>query len=172
MSEVVTEQNQAQSSSKKDLVASALARGLSPADAAKAAGCHIGYAHVIAREQKASTLDVETPDDSENRKDSPFPSRHAIAEHIWPCAMERAGGRYKIGDERFANAARAALEAADCFRSTARGRWTELVRWAVIIWRPVWRDYAARGRVIRNVAVSAESAAMAMSAAQKYLEHA
>lgn len=162
MNEVAT--GQVQSSSKKDVVLAALAMGKSPSEAAKEAGCAIQYVYGIVKNQKA-----EAEDDC---KDPGLPSRQAIVEHIWPCTMERAGGRYRIGDERFANAAKDAQEAADCFLIKARGHPAELVRLALIVWPAIWRDYGGRGRYIVNMSVSSESAAMAMSAAEKYLEHA
>lgn len=180
------------SSPKRDQVLAALAAGKSTAEAATEAGCSIPYAQVVAREQKASvTISVGPNDAAELEaalKDSPssegiqvvnVASPHIrragvdeIAELIWPYTMERVGGRYRIGDEAFEQAAKNALEAAGCFLVKARGHSAELVRLALVIWPALWRDYGTRGRYIVNISVSTESAAMAMSAAEKYLAHA
>ncbi len=198
--EVATTVEQAQSSSKREKVLEALAAGKSSAEAAARAECTIQYVYGIVRKQKESgteALDedesgksakpvsalsaeepglvqmdsVASPCEAENRKEPGLPSRKAISERIWPYTMERAGNRYKVGDDCFEKAATDAFEAADLFIIEARGHPAELVRLALVIWPTLFHDYGIRGRYITNVAVAEPSAALALSAAEKYLAH-
>jgi DNA-binding CsgD family transcriptional regulator len=191
MNEVATEPTK--SSPKRDQVLAALAAGKSSAEAAKEAGCTRNYVYGIVREQKPSVSISVNEDESaelisalENEVPGPIrvdsvaspyvpesvvPGLSQIAELIWPYVMERVGGRYTIGDQAFEVAAKNALEAADCFLIKARGHSTELVRLALVVWPALWRNYGARGRYIKNSSVSIESAALAMSAAEKYLTY-
>jgi hypothetical protein len=164
------------------LVLAALAAGKTSAEAAKEAGCTIQYVYGIvkkrdepgpvgpARSAGVVEMDKETP--VEDRKDPGLPALRIVAERIWPDVMVRVAGRLSRGDERMKIAAKDAWEAADCFRIKARGHPEDVVAAALLIWPVMWRDYAGRGRVIQNVSVSSESAAMALEAAKAFLKHA
>lgn len=192
MDAVVTKRGQARPlESKKERVLAALRAGKSAVEAAEEAGCAVQYVYTIIGKSRARPVSVPDEDsipeptparcagvaELDNETPAPFivvplPGIREIAAHIWPTTMDRTGGRYRMGDERFTNAAKDAYEAADCFLIKARGHSPEVVNAALVVWPALWNDYASRGRVITNMQVSAESAAMAMSAAEKYLDHA
>jgi hypothetical protein len=189
---VETAEPQAQSTSpKKDLVLAALKQGKNIKEAAAEAGCQVQYARTIAQDAAhaastarsaglTATFDSESATELKSALEAstgdqlvsvqPGPDHRQIAMHIWPCVMERVARRLRRNDERFKNAAKDTFEAADCFLIKARGRPSEVVEAALIVWPAIWRDYNSRG-MMPNLNLAAESAEMALNAAKIFLDH-